>query len=102
LDFSLEDLDLLEVGRIARSINAKTNAAKETATEVAASLFPNRFITTCIVSKFNKLEIVNSPNTKAIEMTAPDIMPTLIFGTIIPEIIRIVEAPKLRDASESV
>jgi len=90
------------VGRIAKSMKAKTNAASETATEVAASLFPNRLITTCMVSKFKRFEIVNSPKTKAIEITAPDMIPTFIFGTIIPAIILIVDAPRLLEASDSV
>jgi hypothetical protein len=100
--FNFEDLDLLVVGRIARRINANTKAASDTATEVVASRLPRRFITTCIVSKFNRFEIVNSPKTKAIEITAPDIIPTLIFGIITPAIILVVDAPKLLDASERV
>ena len=51
---------------------ARSRAASETATAMLALRLPSRLITTCKVSKFKSDEIVNSPSTRATEISAAD------------------------------
>ena len=54
---------------------------------------------TCRFSKFNNEAIVNSPNTKAIAITAPFMIPDLIVGIITCAISLAVPAPSVLAAS---
>ena len=85
-----------------RSPVASSSAASETATATLALRLPSRLITTCRVSKFRSDEIVNSPSTRATEISAADMIAPMMLGTTIRQITPNQEQPRLRPASARV
>src|SRR5439155_1633041 len=77
------------------SAMARRSAASETATATLASRLPSRLMTTCNVLKFSNDEIVNSPSTKATEISAADVRAPLMLGTTMRQITSNEEQPKL-------
>ena len=93
---------LVDVRQQEQEAAARSSAASETATATLASRLPRRLIATCKVSKFNSDEIVNSPSTRATEISAADMIAPMMLGTTIRQMTPNHEQPRLRPASARV